>query len=466
MKSKAATHPLLAKPKRYLTSAALVVAAAGLTGSILATISAVQRSQNLLMSRALTAAGALSADDITALKGNKDDIQNDRYQDVKRRLTRIQQDSPGTQFIYLMGRRDNQVFFYVDSEPTSSADYSPPGQLYSDASLRLQGAFFDDTPFIEGPLQDSYGVWISALAPIVDTSTGEIVAVLGIDVAASDYFGQIALYAAIPILLAAIPLLVLLRNRRLEAKEQEVLQLKTQFVSIASHELRSPLTGALWGIQSLIKPGTNPNLEHSQRETLTAVYNNTASSLATVNEILDFSIFDRNKAERMQRIETNLLAVLADVQKGLELSAKESGVRVVRKGAWPEAITIMGDPGSLKRAFSNIISNAIKYSRRDTEIELTCELDSKKRHVIAVRDHGIGIPEKEQSKVLEGYYRATNASKRLAHGTGMGLWITRLIIEQHDGALWLESKENQGTTIFVALPSDQSQLAPKHDPKQ
>jgi signal transduction histidine kinase len=451
MRSKAANHPLLAKPRRYLTSAALVVVAVGIAGSALATISAIQRSQDLMLSRALSAAAAFSSADIKSLKGNNEDLTDASYQDIKKRLIRIQEDSPGTQFVYLMGSRNGRIFFHGDSEPEDSKDYSAPGQPYTDASLRLQGAFFDETPFIEGPLRDSYGVWMSALAPIVDNSTGEIIAVLGVDVAASDYFMQVALYAVIPLLLAAIPLTVLLRNRRLEAKEHEVLQLKTQFVSVASHELRSPLTGALWGIQSLIKPTAHPALSDAQKDTLTAVYNNTATSLATVNEILDFSIFDRNKADKLQRIETDLAAVLNDVQKVLDLSTREASVKVVHTDDWPETIQVLGDPGALKRAFSNILSNAIKYSRKGTKIELGYRRDAG-RHVISVHDHGIGIPASEQVKVLEGYYRASNASKRLAHGTGMGLWITKLIIEQHDGKLWLTSKENEGTTIFVALP--------------
>ncbi len=456
MNTKAAIHPLLAKPKRYLTSAAMVVVAVGIAGSILAAISAMQRTQSLMLSRVVTAAGALTPDDIRTLKGRKEDLENPTYESIKRRLTRIRQESPGTQFIYLMGSRNNQVFFYVDSEPQNSEDYSPPGQPYTEASLPLKAAFFDETPFIEGPLRDSYGMWMSALAPVYDTATQEIVAVVGIDVAASDYFLQIALSALIPLLLAALPLTVLLRNRRLEAKEHEVMQLKSQFVSVASHELRSPLTGALWGIQSLIKPEAARGLTDSQRNMLTAIYNSTASSLATVNEILDFSIFNRNKADKLQRVEVDLRAVLDDIQKVLHLSTREAGVHIVYKDDWPERVLVWGDPGALKRALSNILSNAIKYSHKATTIELAYHLN-KNQHVISVRDHGIGIPAREQAKVLEGYYRASNASKRLAHGTGMGLWITKLIIEQHGGKLSLISKENQGTTIFVTLPAHHHQ---------
>lgn len=458
MRPKASAHPLRTKPRRYLTSAALVVVSVGLAGALLSAINAMQRSQSLMLSRAITAAGALPADEIRSLEGNDKDLANPTYQNLKRRLTRIRQENPGMRFIYLFGQNSRgEAFFYVDSEPVNSPDYSPPGELYPEASSRVHAAFVEDTSFIEGPLGDSYGTWISAMAPVVDESTGQVVAVLGIDVNAYDYYFQIGLYAVIPLLLAAIPLTVLLRNRRLEAKEREVMELKTQFVSVASHELRSPLTGALWGVQSLLR--SDGNLTDKQKSILTSVYNSTATSLASVNEVLDFSVFDRGKADKLQRVEVDLVAVLHDVQKVLDLSAQEAGVHLRFVGDWPDTAATIGDPAALKRAFSNIVSNAVKYSSKDTAVEFAYQRKDK-HHIVSIQDHGIGIPKNEQAKVLTGYYRATNASKRLVHGTGMGLWITRLIIEQHHGALYLDSKVNKGTTVHVSLPAGQEQSAP------
>jgi signal transduction histidine kinase len=352
-----------------------------------------------------------------------------------------------------LGRNPNELaFFYVDSENEHSPDYSPPGQVYGEASTQLLSAFTEESPFVEGPIRDSYGNWVSALAPVVDESSGKVVAILGVDMPAKSYYMRIATYSMIPILLSALPLLVLVRNRRLEAKEREITDLKTQFVSVASHELRSPLSGTLWGVQSLIKPGKGKKLTKEQEQILTDVYNNTASSLATVNEILDFSIFDRGKADKLQREEVNLVDVLKDVQKPLSLTILEAGVEISFVDKWPKNVVTIGDPGALKRAFSNILSNAIKYSPRGRRIEIALHTDGKE-HVIGIRDHGIGIPKSEQKNVLEGYYRAANATKVKAHGTGMGLWVTKLIIEQHHGKLWLTSKENSGTTVFVALPA-------------
>lgn len=450
MRSKAPEHPLRAKPRRYLTSAALVVVAVGVAGAALSAINAMQRSQDLMLSRAVTAAAAMPADEIRELNGDSSDLDNPTYQSIRQRLMRIRQENPGMRFVYLFGRQSNgEIFFYVDSEPANSEDYSPPGETYSEASSEVHAAFVEDRPFIEGPVSDSYGTWISAIAPVVDQSTGQVVALMGIDVDVYDYYLQIGLYALIPLLLAAIPLTVLLRNRRLEAKDRELTQLKTQFVSVASHELRSPLAGALWGVQSLLKAD---KLNEEQKRTLTSVYTSVATTLASVNEVLDFSVFDRGKADKLQRVEVDLVSVLKDVQKVLELSSEEAGVQVKLTGNWPEVAQTIGDPSALKRAFSNVLSNAIKYSRKDTTIELSYRHENG-QHVIAVADQGIGIPPEELPKVLDGYYRATNASERLAHGTGMGLWITKLIVEQHHGKLNLESELDKGTTVTASLPA-------------
>ena len=447
MKIGVGTPQVLARPMQYLTSATAVVIAVGLVGSALAAANASQVSKDLILSRAVTAAAAFSATEIAALKGDARDLENPTYQSLKRRLVSIRQGNSGTRFAYLLDLNEKEVIFLADSEPTVSKDYSPPGSPYPEATGLLRSTFFNDEAIIEGPAKDSYGNWVSALAPVTDEE-GTIVAVLGIDIPATDYYKQIAVYAIIPLLLAAIPVAVLIYNRRLARKEHEITQLKSQFVSIASHELRSPLSGTLWGIQSLLKDKPRKD----QEKTLRAVYNNTASSLATVNEILDFSIFDRGKEDKLQREVVDLRNILSDLIKLHQLTADQAKLSIVHAGAWPKEALTVGDPGALKRAFGNILSNAIKYSPDGSTIEIALHTEDGK-HIVGVRDHGIGIPLPAQKKVLRGYYRAANATKVQAYGTGMGLWVTGMIVEQHKGRLWLQSQENAGSTFFISLPA-------------
>lgn len=448
MKFRVGTPQVLARPMQYLTSATAVVIAVGIIGSTMAAVNASRVNKDLMLSRATSAAAAFSETEIRALHGDIRDLESPTYKSLKQRLVSIQQGNSKTRFAYILGRNDSgQIIFLVDSENTSSKDYSPPGSQYPDASPLLRSTFNNTEAIIEGPLKDSYGDWVTAAAPITDAN-GKIIGVIGIDIPAADYYKQITTYAVIPLLLAAIPVAVLLYNRRITRKEHELTELKTQFVSIASHELRSPLTGTLWGVQSLLKAKPRKN----QEKTLTAIYNNVASSLATVNEILDFSIFDRGKARKLQQDTVNVRDVLNDVLKLYQLSAQENNLEIVHVGKWPKEVHTIGDQGALKRSVGNIISNAIKYSPQGGKIEIALHTAGDK-HVIGVRDHGIGIPKSEQAKVLKGYYRAANATKVQAFGTGMGLWVTKMIVEQHGGRLWMNSTENLGTTFFIALPA-------------
>jgi len=442
------TPRVLARPLEYMTSATAVVIAVGLIGSVLAATNASQVSKDLLLSKASTAAAAFSGQEVQSLQGNENDLNDPVYKSLRRRLISVREGDTNTRFAYLIGKNDKrEVFFMVDSENERSTSYSPPGTIYPEASSQLRSVFYTNEPIIEGPLKDSYGNWVTAAAPVTNDK-GEIVAVLGIDTPSSEYYRQIATYAVIPLLLASIPVAVLAYNRRLAKKEFEINELKTQFVSIASHELRSPLTGTLWGVQSLLKAKHTEN----QEATLTAIYSNIASSLATVNEILDFSIFQRGKKDYLQREIVDLKIAVKDVIKLHQLSASENHISITREGKWPKTALTIGDQGALKRAFGNILSNALKYSYKNGKVEISLRTEGG-NHIIQVRDFGIGIPKSEQGKVLDGYYRATNTAAVKTYGTGMGLWISRMLIEQHGGKLWLESNENEGTVFYISLPA-------------
>lgn len=435
---------------------------AGAAGSVFAGITVRARLRESLLARAVTAAGALNVNEVATLKGTKQDLNTPVYQEIKQRITKIKSNNLDLSYVYLLGKRDGRIYYAVDSEPMGSPLNANPGDLNNGASDKIKGAFIVSDAFIEGPKQNTYGNSVSAFVPVVNNSNNQTAAILGIDMPATEYYWQIFVSSVVPLLLAAIPFAGLLRDRQLEAKEREINQLKTQFVSVASHELRSPLAGTLWAVQTLLKPGSNTNLKENQTELLTDIYSSTASSIATVNEILDFSIFDRDEAIKLQHETVDLIPVLKEAQKMLKLSAQEADVNVVFTGHWPTLVETVGDVGALKRALTNVISNAVKYSKPKTKVELVYHYQNGE-HVIAVRDHGIGIPKPEQTKVLQGYYRATNATRYQSRGTGLGLWITRLIIERHGGRLWIKSKENEGTVVFVAMPTPD--VSPKIKPE-
>jgi len=147
---------------------------------------------------------------IKALSGTPQDSENTNYLHIKSELAMLRNkfNSNGQtnycRFIYIWGLRDNKVFFYADSEPENSPDMSPPGQIYTDASPEVFKCFKDGIPFIEGPLKDKWGIWMSSIAPIRDEN-GKIIALLGMDTDAKEWqkdYSMIRLFVVTIIVMA------------------------------------------------------------------------------------------------------------------------------------------------------------------------------------------------------------------------------------------------------------------------
>ncbi|MFZ5642787.1 MAG: EAL domain-containing protein [Bacillota bacterium] len=149
--------------------------------------------QNLL-SDALMASSAINPQRVERLSGSPSDIEKPDFEFLRSQLITIQTANPRFRFVYLFRLVDGKVVFLVDAEPEHSEDYSPPGQIYDEASEQLLASFSDGQPFIEGPLTDRWGTWVSGLAPVRNNEDGKIVAVLGMDVSAEDWPFKISAY--------------------------------------------------------------------------------------------------------------------------------------------------------------------------------------------------------------------------------------------------------------------------------
>ena len=427
----------------------VLIITAGLVGSILTGTTVNRRNKISLLARVDTIVSALKAEDVAKLRGNDSDLTNQDYLQLKAKLTLIRQNNHDIRFVYVTSIKNSQVYFLADSEDPTSKDYSPPGQSYSEATPAFVNSFTQGNHFVEGPYRDRWGYWLSAIAPIRDPSTGNIIAMAGIDSSAFSNYLQIVIYSLIPILLTIIPLIIVIRQIRIRKAEEEIQMLKRRFISIASHELRSPLTGMIWGTQSLL--GRTSELNPESKELLSDMSVSARSVMTTINEILDLSIFEQGNPDKLQHANVDLVALVSDVQKEFKLASKVKDIVIKRDNSWPEHAFVMGDSGAIRRGMMNIVSNAIKYSPQTSQVTLGYQKNND-MHTMSVHDTGIGIPAAEIKKVTEGYYRATNATNILAHGTGIGLWVTKLMLEQHQGQLVIESQENIGTTVYMSIP--------------
>jgi len=195
---------------RWLILAIIVILASGMA----LTLWTVQREENLLRADLLTKThlvqGGLQIEHVKALTGTDADLVSSDYQILKEQMIQLQSTDPLIGFIYILDQQpDGTIFFLIDSEPPESEDYSPPGQLYPEASAILSGIFTSGQATTEGPVTDRWGTWVSGLVPIRDPQTGEVIAVLGTDIDARDWTIQIIISSA-PAVIAMLLLLLLL----------------------------------------------------------------------------------------------------------------------------------------------------------------------------------------------------------------------------------------------------------------
>lgn len=231
-----------------------------------------------------------------------------------------------------------------------------------------------------------------------------------------------------------------------ERKQLE--QMKDDFVGTVSHELRTPLT-AIKGFIELVADGDVGPLTESQQEFLQIASRNTDRLGNLINDLLDVNRIEAEKLE-IRDEPTDLNAVLGDVAGTFRAMAQAKGL------AFQEEIErlpmIMGDGSRLVQVFSNLVSNAIKYTPAG---EIGIRARTNANHIdVEVYDSGIGLSSADQAQLFTKFYRGQNAVVAESGGTGLGLVIAKAIVEKHHGTISVESQPDRGTRFRVTLPLD------------
>ncbi len=198
---------------RFERWTAMALAAAAVAGFVVAAVvgrGAEERERGHMQAVALTAAAALDQRTIAGLAGDDTDLARPSYRLLKQQLTDMRHAHPRWRFFYLFGERHGEIVFLVDSEQPNSDGYSPPGQVYEEASAELKAMFRTGEDLFEGPLADRWGVWLSALTAIRDPATGGVVAALGIDFDAAAWLHNVRRERLWPLLATLLVTVLLL----------------------------------------------------------------------------------------------------------------------------------------------------------------------------------------------------------------------------------------------------------------
>ncbi|HEX6385086.1 MAG TPA: GAF domain-containing protein [Anaerolineae bacterium] len=241
---------------------------------------------------------------------------------------------------------------------------------------------------------------------------------------------------------------------RIQASNEELRQLdhlKTQFLANMSHELRTPLNSII-GFSRVILKGIDGPITPQQEEDLTSIYNNGHHLLMLINEILDMAKIEAGKMTLSFEM-VDLVEVAKTVYTMARGLIKTDQVELIWAVA-PTLPLIEADSVRIRQILLNLLSNAVKYTERGT-IHLQIHQAGGQVH-IAVRDTGIGIAAEDYHKVFTAFEQVDSSTTRAAGGTGLGLPITKSLVEMHQGQIWFDSQENKGTTFHVKLPIRQN----------
>lgn len=231
-------------------------------------------------------------------------------------------------------------------------------------------------------------------------------------------------------------------------EERALEKAKDNFLSIAAHQLRTPLGSVRWNLEMLLG-GDIEKLGNPTMEVLKQIEESNKRMIDLTNNLLDVSRIDQGRTPNMpENIE--IIRVIKDSIKEVEPLSSKNNIFCTVDSAKPEIIAFV-DPKKFREVIQNLVSNGVKYNKVGGKLSVGVSLDNDYIK-IEIKDTGIGIPEEDQKRITEKFFRAKNAILSETEGTGLGLYVVAAYVESWGGKLTFESKAEVGTTFWITIP--------------
>ncbi|MBU1015439.1 HAMP domain-containing histidine kinase [Patescibacteria group bacterium] len=235
-------------------------------------------------------------------------------------------------------------------------------------------------------------------------------------------------------------------------KANEILQrldkVKSEFVSVAAHQLRTPLTSIKWSLHAL-NTEWQKNLNEEQKESIGEAFESSQRLIRLINDLLDVARLEEGRLGFHYQ-KQSLVPLLLHIYERFSSNARKRKIDFQLE--LPKTLTqISFDAGKIDVVLENLVDNALKYTPMGGRVTMRARA-ANDNILVEVEDTGIGVPEAEQHGVFQKFFRAANAQLAQTSGTGLGLYLSSRIVAQHGGEMRLRSNKGKGTTFFFTLP--------------
>ncbi len=233
------------------------------------------------------------------------------------------------------------------------------------------------------------------------------------------------------------------------SREKTIERLKTEFVSLSAHQLRTPLSVIKWTLSLLREENLS---EKEKKEFIEKLWIANERMIKLVNDLLNVTRIEEGRYVYNLQLKDIVEVATQVIKPRIEL-AKKKGLTFIFKKPKEKIPKVKIDEEKISLCIQNLVENAINYTPPGGKVIVSIEYDKNKKEILfSVKDTGIGIPKEQRQRIFTKFFRADNAVKMETEGSGLGLFITKNIINAHKGRIWFKSQENKGSTFYFSLP--------------